>query len=133
MTDRRSLLRGLALLPAFTTSAALAAIAPEQQTTDDELLTLVAEFLALDAEIERMSLATGDRDLNEQPGYREAEDRRFEAIDAIVALPARTQAGVVAKARMLKVRSVVEDYTATGEISASMAADVLRLHGGTLG
>ena len=128
MTDRRSLLRGLAVLPTLTAPAALAAIAPEH-ALDAEFLALEAELHALDAETERMGRVTGDRDIDEHPGYQDVEDRRFAVLAAIASTPAETQAGIVAKARVLKSRGVVEDYTATGEISASMADDVLRLLG----
>lgn len=128
MTNRRSLLRGLAVMPALAAPAAIATTAP-QPALDVELLALEAELHALDADIDRMAHVTGDRDIDEHPGYEEAEDRRFAVLAAIAVLRARTQAGIVAKARILKSRRVVEDYISTGEISASMADDVLRLLG----
>jgi hypothetical protein len=59
-------------------------------------------------------------------GYIDAEERRFTALESLATIRAQSPEGIVAKARALKARSLVEDIDRQAAIAASLADDMLR-------
>lgn len=62
---------------------------------------------------------------DEDPRYIAIEARRWEVLAILATTPAVTMDGLEAKAEALTSRQVSEDYQSTGEIAASLAADIL--------
>jgi hypothetical protein len=95
---------------------------------DLDLINAVFEMQTRDAAINHLHEKYGD-DADSRGDYRQLEVERFAALETLRAEGARTSNGIVAKAEAVSERRLVEDYKRHGEISASLAADVLRYFG----
>ena len=93
--------------------------------SDVELTTAHRDLLSLDHAIGKLHDKFGDR-ADSRADCVEAEERRFAAPECLATIQAGSPAGMVAKAKALKVASVAEDLDRQAAIAASLAGDVLR-------
>lgn len=95
---------------------------------DDGLLASTGEFEANDRKLHDL-LARDGRDAGDVPGFDDLADRRAELVELIVATPARSLAGTVAKARCARLRPSEQGFDAALDLALSACDDLLRLAG----
>lgn len=93
---------------------------------DDDLLASTGEFEANDRKLHDL-LARDGRDAGDVPGFDDLADRRAELVELIVATPARSLAGTVAKARCARLRPSEQGFDAALDLALSACDDLLRL------
>jgi hypothetical protein len=94
---------------------------------DGELVEAYQQIVLLDAKIDEFCTTISDEDRYTHQGYLEAEDARFDAIDRLIDIPARSWEGIRAKAAALKMRQILDDVSRAGVLAESLADDVLQL------
>jgi hypothetical protein len=94
---------------------------------DGELTNAYEEIVSLDVKISVFCDTISDEDRETHQGYLDAEDARFEAIDRLIEIPARSWKGIKAKASALNMRQILDDSQRTRGLGESLADDVLRL------
>ncbi len=96
--------------------------------TDAGLVALTDEYLANEGALGAL-LARDSRDTDDIPGFAPLADRQAELALLIASTPARGFAGLVAKARAVRLRPLQVGYDAAAALGWSLAGDVLRLFG----
>jgi hypothetical protein len=94
---------------------------------DGELTDAYEQIVSLDAKISVFCDTISDDDRETHQGYQDAEDARFEAIDRLIEIPARTWKGIKAKASALNMRQILDDPERSRGLGESLADDVLQL------
>jgi hypothetical protein len=94
---------------------------------DGELTGAYEQIVSLDAKISEFCDTISDDDRYTHHGYLAAEDARFEAIDRLIELPARSWKGIKAKASALNMRQILDDTERARGLGESLADDVLQL------
>lgn len=94
----------------------------------DALLALTDEFEAGDRAL-RVLLERDGRDTDDMPGFDDLADRQAELVGLICMMPARTLAGVVAKARCARLHPSEQGFDAALALALSACDDLLRLDG----
>jgi hypothetical protein len=104
---------GAAVMPIATFADALGrlAVAPVRwpEVDDGELVEAHQRIISLDAKISEFCDTISDDDRYTHQGYLEAEDARFEAIDRLSEISARSWKGIKAKASALNMRQILDD------------------------
>ncbi len=101
---------------------------PSPGSGDGVLTALAAEYLANERALGAL-LARDGRDADDIPGFTSLADRQAELAALIASTPARGFAGLVAKARAVRLRPLQVGYDAAAALGWSLAGDVLRLFG----
>lgn len=95
---------------------------------DAALLALTGEFDSNDRALR--DLLNGDgRDTDEVPGFDDLADRQAELVDLIVAIPAVSRAGLIAKATCARLRPPEQGFDAALKLALSVSDDLLRFGG----
>ena len=95
---------------------------------DAVLLALAGEFESNDRALR--DLLDGDgRDTEEVPGFDDLADRQAELIELIVAIPAVSRAGLIAKATCARLRPPEQGFDAALKLALSVSDDLLRFGG----
>src|SRR5260370_27109313 len=97
------------------------------EVDDGELVEAYQQIISLDAKIDELCSTISDDDRYTHQGYLEAEDARFEAIDRLSEISARSWKGIKAKAAALNMRQIQDDHPRTCALAKSLAEDVLQL------
>jgi len=98
---------------------------------DLELSIAVSEMQNLDEAIDQLHKDHGD-DADGRDDYHQLEAKRDAALNTLADTSARSSNGMIAKAKALTERRVIEDYQAHGYIGTSLANDVLRYFGASI-
>ncbi len=101
---------------------------PAAGSGDDSLTALADEYLANERALGAL-LARDGRDADDIPGFASLADRQAELAGLIASTPAQGFAGLVAKARAVRLRPLQVGYDAAAALGWSLAGDVLRLFG----
>ena len=117
----------LAAAPVVALPALASTIAPAKG--DARLLAHCKKFYDIEEAISALCDAYPNADCDRMPGWGELEGRRSVVLYQITERRASTLAGIAAKAKVLQVDTVREDFDWTDALSASIADDVIRLHG----
>ncbi len=127
---RRAIFGAVALAAAPV--AVLSALASTVGISDSDarLMSHCAKFHDLEAVISALCDGYPGVNCDAMPGWNELEGRQSVVLYEITETPAATLAGIAAKARVLQVNTVREDFEWIDVLSASIANDVIRLHGG---
>jgi hypothetical protein len=92
---------------------------------DSDLTSAACEIEMLDFAIEGLHAKFGD-DADSREDYLKASARRCELIELICEQHARSWDGIWAKATVLRLRSIVESYTATQRVAESLSNDIMQ-------
>lgn len=136
--NRRKAIFGAVALAAVPVGVLPGAAAGKSETisnlpvpgSDVRLADHCQRFHDIEAEISALCEAHTGVDCDAMPGWSKLEGRRSVLLYQITETPAVTLAGIAAKARVLQVDTVEAEYQWIDVLSASIADDVLRLHGG---
>jgi hypothetical protein len=99
----------------------------EGQRMDLDVINATTHMQNADAAIDRLHKQYDDADCRDD--YYQHNVERDTALEVLRSTRTRTWSGIVAKAEAVSDRRLIEDYARHGEISASLAADVLRYFG----
>ncbi len=105
-------------------SADLRARLPDMM--DADLVGLVDEYLANDSAL-RALLERDGRDTDDIPAFAPLADRQAELLERIAGTPAKGLAGLLVKARAVRLRPFQVGYDGVATLGWSLRGDVLRL------
>ncbi len=105
-------------------SADLRAQLPDMM--DADLVALAGEYLAND-HVLRALLERDGRDTDDIPAFAPLADRQAELLERIAGTPAKGLAGLLVKARAVRLRPFQVGYDGVATLGWSLAGDVLRL------
>jgi hypothetical protein len=116
-------------LVALPIVAALPVAAPAMPSaianeTDAALVQAAFGLQAADQAINHLCKKFGD-DADDREDYLELEYRRNEHIATLITVPARSTAGVQAKAASVRLRALIEDYDQHQQVAVSLADDLV--------
>ncbi len=100
--------------------------APLPDGMDADLVALADEYLTNDRILH--ALLQGDsRDTDDIPAFAPLADRQTELVEQIAGTPAQGLAGLVVKARAVRLRPFQVGYDGVATLGWSLAGDILRL------
>ena len=100
--------------------------APLPDIMDADLISLGDEYLAND-HVLRALLERDGRDTDDIPAFAPLADRQAELVERIAGTPAKGLAGLLVKARAMRLRPFQVGYDGVTTLGWSLAGDVLRL------
>jgi hypothetical protein len=115
------------LLVALPIVAALPVAAPAMPSTEIDAVLVQAALAmrAADRGISDLHDKFGD-DADSREDYSSLEDRRNENIATLVTVPAKSIAGIQAKAVCVRLRTLIEDYDQHQQVAVSLADDLVQ-------
>jgi hypothetical protein len=110
---------------ALPIAAAVPVAAPfDQGALDIELVQAAHDLQAVDQALGNLCRKFGD-DADSREEYLALEARRDEHIATLITVPARSTAGVQAKAASVRLKALIEDYDQHQQVAVSLADDLV--------
>jgi hypothetical protein len=102
-----------------------------KKNPDAKLTAASSKVVSADIAIQRFhdEHKPGEPEADTRQDYQQVRDQRLEYLEILATVPARSWAGITAKAKALTQRSLMEDEGRRREIGVSLANDVLRHFG----